>query len=69
MIFILSFAVFGASGVPQPFPSVKSTSLFFLPTPNVMIFPLFIFPLQWAGNPAKGNVDRCNGNGALDSSG
>jgi hypothetical protein len=29
MIFILSFAVFGASGVPQPFPSVKSTSLFF----------------------------------------
>ncbi|KAI9467329.1 oligopeptide transporter [Lactarius psammicola] len=41
MIFILSFAVFGASGVSRPFPS-------------------------WAGNPAKGNVDYCNGNGALD---
>ncbi|KAK2461189.1 hypothetical protein APHAL10511_006716 [Amanita phalloides] len=40
MIFILSFAVFGASGIPRPFPS-------------------------WAGNPAKGNVDYCNGNGAL----
>jgi len=22
--------------------------------------------LQWAGNPTKGNVDYCNGNGALD---
>ncbi|KAL0960200.1 hypothetical protein HGRIS_011834 [Hohenbuehelia grisea] len=41
MIFILSFAVFGASGVERPFPA-------------------------WAGNPAKGNVDYCNGNGALD---
>lgn len=41
MIFVLSFAVFGASGTPRPFPS-------------------------WAGNPAKGNVDYCNGNGALD---
>ncbi|KAH8982788.1 oligopeptide transporter [Lactarius akahatsu] len=41
MIFILSFAVFGASGVSRPFPA-------------------------WAGNPAKGNVDYCNGNGALD---
>ncbi|GLB42182.1 putative peptide transporter MTD1 [Lyophyllum shimeji] len=41
MIFILSFAVFGASGVQKPFPA-------------------------WAGNPAKGNVDYCNGNGALD---
>ncbi|KAI9447705.1 oligopeptide transporter [Lactarius indigo] len=41
MIFILSFAVFGASGVSRPFPT-------------------------WAGNPAKGNVDYCNGNGALD---
>ncbi|KAM6503339.1 oligopeptide transporter [Amanita muscaria] len=40
MIFVLSFAVFGASGTPKPFPS-------------------------WAGNPAKGNVDYCNGNGAL----
>ncbi|KAI6006134.1 OPT oligopeptide transporter protein-domain-containing protein [Pisolithus albus] len=40
MIFILSFAVFGASGVPRPFPA-------------------------WAGNPAEGNVDYCNGNGAL----
>lgn len=38
MIFILSFAVFGASGTPRPFPS-------------------------WAGNPARGNVDYCNGNG------
>ncbi|KAI0068493.1 OPT superfamily oligopeptide transporter [Artomyces pyxidatus] len=42
MIFILSFAVFGASGVERPFPT-------------------------WAGNPAVGNVDYCNGNGALDS--
>ncbi|KAI0265053.1 oligopeptide transporter [Gloeopeniophorella convolvens] len=41
MIFILSFAVFGASGVSRPFPT-------------------------WAGNPAQGNVDYCNGNGALD---
>ncbi|KAK7022840.1 hypothetical protein VNI00_016921 [Paramarasmius palmivorus] len=41
MIFILAFAVFGASGVERPFPA-------------------------WAGNPAKGNVDYCNGNGALD---
>ncbi|RDB27799.1 Oligopeptide transporter 6 [Hypsizygus marmoreus] len=41
MIFILSFAVFGASGVERRFPN-------------------------WAGNPAVGNVDYCNGNGALD---
>ncbi|KAJ2920656.1 hypothetical protein H1R20_g16438, partial [Candolleomyces eurysporus] len=41
MIFVLSFAVFGASGVERPFPS-------------------------WAGNPGVGNVDHCNGNGALD---
>jgi OPT family oligopeptide transporter len=41
MIFVLSFAVFGASGDEKPFPS-------------------------WAGNPAVGNVDYCNGNGALD---
>ncbi|TFK71695.1 oligopeptide transporter [Pluteus cervinus] len=40
MIFILSFAVFGAAGPAKPFPS-------------------------WAGNPAQGNVDYCNGNGAL----
>ncbi|KAI0306870.1 OPT oligopeptide transporter protein-domain-containing protein [Multifurca ochricompacta] len=40
MILILSFAVFGASGVSRPFPT-------------------------WAGNPTKGNVDYCNGNGAL----
>ena len=37
MIFILSLAVFGASGTPRPFPT-------------------------WAGNPATGNVDYCNGN-------
>lgn len=42
MIFILSFAVFGASGTRKPFPT-------------------------WAGNPAVGNVDYCNGNGALDA--
>lgn len=41
MIFILSFAVFGASGKSKPFPA-------------------------WAGNPVVGNVDYCNGNGALD---
>ncbi|KIM70932.1 hypothetical protein SCLCIDRAFT_1143275 [Scleroderma citrinum Foug A] len=39
MLFILSFAVFGASGsLPRPFPA-------------------------WAGNPANGNTDYCNGNG------
>lgn len=41
MVFILSFAVYGASGKPRPFPA-------------------------WAGNPAVGNIDYCNGNGALD---
>ncbi|KAF8182044.1 oligopeptide transporter [Pholiota molesta] len=41
MIFVLSFAVFGASGKGKPFPT-------------------------WAGNPGVGNVDYCNGNGALD---
>ncbi|EGO04012.1 hypothetical protein SERLA73DRAFT_165539 [Serpula lacrymans var. lacrymans S7.3] len=41
MIFILSFAVFGAAGKVNPFPT-------------------------WAGNPGTGNVDYCNGNGALD---
>ncbi|KAJ2917485.1 hypothetical protein MD484_g2956, partial [Candolleomyces efflorescens] len=41
MIFVLSFAVFGASGIERPFPS-------------------------WGGNPGVGNVDYCNGNGALD---
>ncbi|KDR80162.1 hypothetical protein GALMADRAFT_61865 [Galerina marginata CBS 339.88] len=41
MIFVLSFAVFGASGKEKPFPN-------------------------WAGNPGVGNVDYCNGNGALD---
>ncbi|KAI9508128.1 oligopeptide transporter [Russula earlei] len=41
MIFVLTFAVFGASGVSRPFP-------------------------HWAGNPAHGNADYCNGNGALD---
>ncbi|KAF8814692.1 OPT superfamily oligopeptide transporter [Phlegmacium glaucopus] len=40
MIFILSFAVFGAAGVQKPFP-------------------------KWVGNPTVGNVDYCNGNGAL----
>ncbi|KAI0705191.1 oligopeptide transporter [Cytidiella melzeri] len=41
MVFILSFAVYGASGVEKPFP-------------------------VWWGNPGQGNVDYCNGNGALD---
>ncbi|KAH8093252.1 oligopeptide transporter [Cristinia sonorae] len=41
LVFILSFAVFGASGAAKPFPA-------------------------WVGNPAQGNVDYCNGNGALD---
>ncbi|KAL0960205.1 hypothetical protein HGRIS_011838 [Hohenbuehelia grisea] len=40
MIFVLSFAVFGASGVQHKFP-------------------------HWPGNPARGNVDYCNGNGAF----
>lgn len=43
MIFLLSFAVFGASGDPKPFPA-------------------------WAGNPVTGNIDYCNGNGALAGS-
>ena len=30
MIFILSFAVFGASGVPRPFPTVKYSQVFLL---------------------------------------
>ncbi|KAI5833165.1 peptide transporter MTD1 [Schizophyllum commune Tattone D] len=42
MIFILSFAVFGASGTERPFPT-------------------------WAGNPAQGNIDYCNGNGVLSA--
>lgn len=41
MIFVLSFAVFGASGMARSFPA-------------------------WVGNPITGNVDYCNGNGALD---
>ncbi|KAF9492268.1 oligopeptide transporter [Pleurotus eryngii] len=40
MVFVLSFAVFGAAGREHPFP-------------------------HWAGNPATGHVDHCNGNGAL----
>lgn len=40
MIFILTFAVFGASGNSKAFPA-------------------------WAGNPGAGNIDYCNGNGAL----
>ena len=37
MIFVLSFAVFGASGVSRPFPSVELTSVIsFVPTANVM---------------------------------
>ncbi|KDQ33722.1 OPT superfamily [Pleurotus ostreatus PC15] len=39
MVFVLSFAVFGAAGREHPFP-------------------------HWAGNPATGHVDHCNGNGA-----
>jgi len=66
IVFILSFAVFGASGVARPFPSVKLTGVSpFLLTANVMIPVHSFFFLQWAGNPAKGNVDYCNGNGAL----
>jgi len=44
MVFILTFAVFGASGVSRPFP-------------------------HWVGNPLHGNVDYCNGNGALNRTG
>jgi hypothetical protein len=45
MIFILSFAVFGAAGVSRPFPTVKLTSLSpFSQTPNVMIFLFRYFP-------------------------
>ncbi|KAF8842460.1 endoplasmic reticulum Ca-transporting P-type ATPase [Paxillus ammoniavirescens] len=50
MIFILSFAVFGASGKSRPFPHVSFSS------------HLRFFLSQWAGNPAVGNVDYCNGN-------
>lgn len=58
MIFILSFAVFGASGVERPFPNVRP--------PHCPISKFVLTTLQWAGNPAVGNVDYCNGNGALD---
>jgi hypothetical protein len=36
-------------------------------SPFLLSLPLFS-PRQWAGNPAKGNKDYCNGNGALESS-
>jgi hypothetical protein len=59
MIFVLSFAVFGASGVGRPFPSVKHILLCLDQQLTYFIF------FQWAGNPGVGNVDYCNGNGAL----
>jgi hypothetical protein len=47
MVFILSFAVFGASGVPRPFPSVKSTRL---PPPfNGLLTPSIVFFLPQVG--------------------
>jgi hypothetical protein len=53
MIFILSFAVFGASGVPRPFPAVKLTSLSpFSPTSNAMSF-LFRY-LPSISSPSSG---------------
>lgn len=58
MIFILSFAVFGASGKARPFPSVSD--------PFTIRTWTDIKSVQWAGNPTKGNVDYCNGNGALE---
>ena len=60
MIFVLSFVVFGASGVQRPFPNV-STILFGWGCWTLICF------LQWWGNPLAGNIDYCNGNGALDS--
>ena len=64
MVFILTFAVFGASGVSRPFPYVSYEALF----PFDRLITRLPFPplFQWAGNPAKGNVDYCNGNGALN---
>lgn len=58
MIFILSFAVFGASGKERPFPTVRLS----VRAPRYGANA----DTQWAGNPAAGNVDYCNGNGALD---
>ena len=64
MLFILSFAVFGASGsLPRPFPAVSSHQV---STGNNLPKALLIHYLQqWAGNPTNGNVDYCNGNGAF----
>lgn len=59
MIFILSFAVFGAAGTGRPFPSVSASWL-------TLCFGHLYFHSKWAGNPGVGNVDYCNGNGALD---
>jgi hypothetical protein len=60
MTFVLSFAVFGASGVERPFPRVRDlAALSFTST------DLICSSFQWAGSPGLGNVDYCNGNGAL----
>lgn len=64
MIFVLSFAVFGASGKERPFPSVRATSI--VSRHRDQLDTNFLFSVQWAGNPARGRVDYCNGNGALD---
>jgi len=45
MIFVLSFAVFGASGVSRPFPTVSSQVIFLVPTPN----PLTLSHLPLSG--------------------
>jgi|SRR6266511_4602167 len=59
MIFLLSFAVFGASGAQRPFPPVG-----FLRLLKSLINE---HPPQWWGNSRTGNIDYCNGNGALSN--
>ena len=67
MIFILSFAVFGASRYTKNhFPKVR-----FLKEYRDFFFYRCLIkgPLYFSGgggNPIVGNVDYCNGNGALD---
>lgn len=60
MIFILSFAVFGASGKERPFPTVSDDVSGMRPKLKLILF-LFLpsFLIQWAGNPT-GNPDYCN---------
>ncbi|TFK53389.1 hypothetical protein OE88DRAFT_1655501 [Heliocybe sulcata] len=56
MIFVLSFAVFGVSGVKRPFPTVSGSPLGCNETLTFIV---------GAGNPATGNVDYCSRSRAI----